>query len=161
MAEAAPTPGVDMKAIFELIAQMDANNQKNILLAIQEMKKPTEREQKEMDEKDKKIRQHQEARVKLAQSEEERKRLQALSCPHSTTHPGTGVTKHTWRAQVHTPDKEKPYFVPTCMKCLTQLPKILASTEMLTQGVNLDQYAGLDIQALRGWAAGQKAQSAA
>jgi len=146
-------PGVDMEAIFQIIAKMDENNQKNLMLAIAEMKKPTAAEQKSLDEKDLKTKQHQEARLKMAQAEEQRKSSQMRSCSHSTTHPGTGVTKHSWRAQVHTPLNEKPYFVPTCMQCLCQLPKILATTEMLTQGVNLDQYNGIDLNVLKNWAA--------
>jgi len=146
-------PGIDMEAIFQMIAKMDENNQKNLMLAISEMKKPTTAEQKIIDEKDARTKQHQEARLKMAQAEEQRKASQIRTCAHATTHPGTGVTKHSWRAQVHTPAGEKPYFVPTCQQCLTQLPKILATTEMLTQGVNLDQYAGIDMNVLKNWAA--------
>lgn len=145
-------PGVSMKDIFDIIAQMDANNQKNILLAIQEMKKPTEAEQKKMDEEAVKLKQKQEARLKLAKAEEDRKINQARSCPHATVHPGTGVVKHAWRAQVHTPDGQPAYFVPTCMQCWTQGPKILATMDQVKNGVNLDQYVGIDIDRLKLWA---------
>jgi len=162
MAEATPTPGMDLEAVMRIIAQMNADNQQNMLSAIAEMKKPTEREQKKLDAEELKLQQHQTSRIKLAQAEEDRKRMQASSCAHATTHPGTGVTKHCWRAQVHTPHNEKPYFVPTCTQCFTQLPHILATTEMLTQGVNLDQYAGLNIDVLRNWGtAAQKQADAA
>jgi hypothetical protein len=162
MAEPSATPGLDMEAILKIIGQMNADNQTNMLAAIAEMKKPTAREQKKLDEEELKLAQHQQSRIKLAQAEEDRKRMQASSCAHATTHPGTGVTKHCWRAQVHTPHLQKPYFVPTCTQCFTQLPHILATTEMLTQGVNLDQYAALNIDVLRNWAkSAEKAQETA
>src|SRR5689334_403460 len=149
-----PDPvGVTMEHIFQLIAKMDENNQKNMLAAIAEMKKPTAVEQEKLDKEAKRIAEQQQARLKLAEAEENRKRLMARGCQHATTHPGTGVTKHAWRAQVHTPANEKPYLVHTCMQCLTQTPRILATPEMLTQGVNLDQYVGLDFETLKNWAA--------
>lgn len=152
MAETTVTPGLDMAQVLQLIAKMDENNQKNMLAAIQEMKKPSEREQKELDAKDARIKQAQEQRLKMARAAEKGRQMQAYGCQHATTHPGTGVTKHAWRAQIHTPAGEKPYFVPTCQQCLTQLPKILATPEQLTQGINLDQYAGIDKEVLTKWA---------
>lgn len=154
--------GVTMEEVMKLVAvlaeKMNEKQHENMMAAIAEMKKPSEREQKELDAKDERIRQAQESRRQIAKAEEERKRLNALGCPHASYNPASGTTRHTWRAQVHTPgrDKEgnpiKPYFVPTCQMCHTQLPKILATTEMLTGGVNLDQYVGLDIDRLKKWA---------
>lgn len=145
-------PGVSMEEVMRLIATMSAEQHKNMLEAIAEMKKPTAREQEKIDKEDAKIRQQQENRIKLAKAEEDRKKNTALGCSHSTFHPGTGVVRSAWRAQVHTPAGEKPYFVPTCIICQTQLPKILATNEMLSGGVNLDQYMGLDADKLRKWA---------
>jgi hypothetical protein len=146
------TVGLDMEKVFALIAKMDENNQKNMLAAIAEMKKPTPAEQLKLDKEAEKVRGQQEARLKLAQAEEQRKINNARSCPHATTHQGTGVTKHAWRAQVHTPHGEKPYFVPTCQICFTQVPRILATADMLTQGVNLDRYTQIDYEVLKNWA---------
>lgn len=159
MAEPTANPGLDMEAILKIVGQMNADNQQNMLAAIAEMKKPTVREQKKLDEEDLKFRQHQQSRIALAHSEENRKEALRRNCAHATTHPGTGVTKHTWRAQVHTPHGVAPYFVPTCTQCFSQLPQILATTEMLTQGVNLDQYAGLNIDVLKNWAIGAAKQA--
>lgn len=145
-------PGITMEQVFELISKMNEQNQQNMLTAIAEMKKPSAREQAEIDAKEKRVAEQQKARIQLAQSEERRKELNRLGCPHSTFHPGTGVRKHSWRAQVHTPAGEKPYFKPTCTQCWTQGPKILATPDMLTNGVNLDQYADIDLARLEAWA---------
>lgn len=145
-------PGVSMKDVFDIISQMNDDNQKNILLAIQEMKKPTEAEQKKIDAENAKLKSQQEARLKLAQADEQRKEMRSRSCSHSTVHPGTGVVKHAWRAQVHTPDGEPAYFVPTCMQCWTQGPKIKATMDQVKNGVNLDQYVGIDLERLKLWA---------
>lgn len=144
--------GVSMEEVFKLISQMDQSRHEQMLAFAKELKKPTDREQKKMDEDDKRVAQHQTARLAQAQAEEQRKVMAEKYCPHSTTHPGTGVTKHAWRAQVHAPANHKPFFVPTCQICRTQLPKILATTDMLTNGVNLDQYNGIDADRLRLWA---------
>ena len=162
MPEVTATPGLDIEAVLKLIGQMNADNQQNMIAAIAEMKKPTEREQKKLDAEEVKIVQHQKSRIALAHAEEDRKASLRRNCAHATTHPGTGVTKHTWRAQVHTPANVKPYFVPTCTQCFSQLTPILASTEMLTQGVNLDQYAGINMDVLTNWAkSAQKGQETA
>lgn len=141
-----------MEQVFQLIAQMNEQNQSNLLSAIQEMKKPTALEQEKLDKEAAKVKQQQESRLKLAKAEEDRKLNAARFCSHATTHPGTGVVKHAWRAQIHAPHGEKPYFKPTCQICWTQLPKILATPDMLTNGVNLDQYTGLDVDRLKLWA---------
>lgn len=138
--------------VLSLIKQMNEDNQRNMIAAIQEMKKPSEREQKELDEKEKRIAQAQQARVKLAKAEEDRKESQKRSCAHATTHAGTGVTSHQWRGQVHTPGHCDPYFTPMCTQCFTQLKPIRATTEMLTQGVNLDLYKSVNMKDLLTWA---------
>lgn len=150
-------PGITMEQVFALIAKMDENNQKNMLSAIAEMKKPTAAEQAKLDKEAAKVKGQQEARMKLAQAEEQRKINTMNGCRHATANQATGVIKHAWRAQVHTPHGEKPYFVPTCQICWTQMPKILATPDMLTQGVNLDQYLQIDVEVLRNWAKSQAA----
>lgn len=144
--------GVSMEEVFKLISKMDASRHEQMLAFAKELKKPTDREQKKMDDDDKRIEAHQKARIAQATSEQTRKEMAAKYCPHSTTHQGTGVVHHAWRAQVHTPHGEKPYFIPTCSICFTQAPKILATTEMLTNGVNLDQYKTIDFDRLKSWA---------
>lgn len=145
-------PGVTMQQVFEIISKMNEQQMDNMMKFAAELRKPTEREQRKIDDEDRRLAVRQQERLKLAESEENRKKLMAAGCPHATTHPGTGVTKHTWRAQVHAPHGEKPYFVPTCQICWTQAPRILATPDMLTNGVNLDHYTGIDLDRLKKWA---------
>jgi hypothetical protein len=158
----ADQPGVTMEQVFQLIGRMDENNQKNMLLAIAEMKKPSAIEQEKLDKEAAKLKTMQENRLKMAQAQERAKELSMAGCRHATINPATGVAKHAWRAQVHTPKDEKPYFVPICLINQCQIKdehgnalRILATPDMLTQGVNLDQYAGLDLDALKRWAQSQ------
>lgn len=148
-------PTVTMKDVVALLAhamaEMEEKSRANTLLAIQEMRKPTEAEQRKLDEDAAKLKQKQAARLQLAKAEEDRKVNRAKHCPHQTVHQGTGMVKHAWRGQIHTPAGEAPYFIPTCMQCQTQLPKIRATLEQIKSGVNLDQYPGLNEDTLRQW----------
>lgn len=145
-------PTVNMEQLAAIFAKRDEAQQKNLIAAIQELKKPTPQEQAKLDKEAEKLAREQKARMALAKAEEQRKINQKVNCRHATIHPGTGVRKHQWRAQVHTPHGEKPYFQPLCTQCFTQGPKILATSEMLQNGVNLDQYADLDLDRLEAWA---------
>jgi hypothetical protein len=157
----AENQGISMEEVFKLIAKMDENQQKNMMAFAAELKKPTAIEQAKLDADQAKLKQKAESAAKLAMAEEKAKDNRRRGCPHGTTHPGTKTFTHQWRAQVHTPDGEKPYFIPTCTHCWTQLPKIYATTEQLQNGVNLDQYASIDLEKLETWAKQSQAQMVA
>ena len=149
----AENTGISMEEVFKLIAKMSADQQENMMKFAAELKKPSDREQKEIDAKEARIKQNAEARLNQAKAEELQKEYLRTNCPHGTAHPGTGSFKHAWVAQVHTPGHgEKPYFRPFCQQCKTLMPKITASADMLTQGVNLDKYVGIDADRLKKWA---------
>lgn len=148
--------GMQMKEILvamsTLMQQMSEGNRETFLDAIKELKKPTEVEQKKLDQEATKTARQAKERIDLATVEMNRIKYMEENCPHTTYHPGTGVERHLWRAQVHAPANQKPYFVPTCTACRTQLPRIQATPDMLTNGVNLDQYIRLDLDVLKSWA---------
>jgi hypothetical protein len=138
--------------VMKLLQTQQEQNAKLMMEFAKELKKPSDREQKELDEKDARIRQRQEAGIKLGKAEEQRRIMQRTNCNHATTHPGTGVTKHAWRScGVQTPAGLDPSFTPICQQCQTTLPKIRATTEMVSQGVNLDMYAAIDMPTLLRW----------
>lgn len=163
--EVSTTPGTDMAAVFRelagLLAERDDKAQANLITAIQELNKPTAkeiREEKENEKKEERIRAQQAERLKMARAQEAAKALNMQGCSHAFFNPGTGVTTHAWRAQVHAPDGEKPFFIPTCQLNQCQIKdgngnpvKFPATNEMLTNGVNLDKYIGLDIDRLKTW----------
>lgn len=118
---------------------------------VEAARKPNEYEQKKID-----VEQARE-KVRLAQkkqmSEAEVARREGIkrNCPHGTAHPGNGTFKHTWRAAVLTPAGEKPYFLPMCEQCQTQLDKIYATPEQVREGVELHKYQGLTVEYLERW----------
>lgn len=138
--------------VLTLLQAQSEENRKQMMDFARELKKPTEREQREIDDKDLKLKQHQETRLKLAKAEEDRKEMQKRTCQHGTMHSGTGILHHQWRAQVHTPAHCDAYFQPRCTQCATALDPIRATAEMLTQGVNLCDYKSINMQTLIDWA---------
>lgn len=141
-----------MDALKTILAQLNENQTAQLKEFAAELRKPTAREQKKLDEEEARVVRTQNERLALAKAQIDAKAANARACGHIRVHPGTGVTKHLWRAQVHTPAGQTPYFVPTCQGCLTQTGRIPATTDMLRDGVNLDQYPMLTEQDLRKWA---------
>jgi hypothetical protein len=149
----AETPAIDpMQALAAIMKQLTTEQGNNFMEAIKELKKPSEREQRKLDEDDARVARAQKECLELAKADVTRREMNARGCGHVRTHPGTGVTKHLWRAQVHTPAGKQPYFMPTCQGCQTQIGPIPATADMLREGVNLDQYPGITAEALKTWA---------
>jgi len=105
-------------------------------------KKPSQLDQEAIDEKQALRARNKNEALERGKAEEESKAMRKRNCPH---HNGKS---HTWVAQAHTPAGVKPYFVPTCQRCQTQLAKIECSVEQVTQGINLVNYKTLDMAAL-------------
>jgi hypothetical protein len=116
-----------------------------------EMRKPTDREQRQQDKEDEKIKRAEGERLEQARREISLKEAKKRGCPHTITHPATKVTWHSWVAQVHAPSHCKPYFVPMCTQCQTQLARIAANPAMLTEGVQLEKYPTLNLEELERW----------
>lgn len=105
-------------------------------------KKPNEYEQELIDEKRAQKKRLAMEAVERGKAETEMREMRKRNCPHHN-----GKT-HTWVAQAHTPAGEKPYFIPTCQRCQTQLARIECSTEQVTNGINLNIYKTLDMAGL-------------
>ena len=153
-------PGFSIDQVLELLNHQSVENQKNLLLAIQELKKPSPEEQAKIDREKAKVMERTLAAVKLAKAEETAKENAAKFCPHGTTHNGTKAFTHQWRAQVMTPDGEKPYYIPRCTQCGSTWArwggapseKILATPDQIQNGVNMDQWSSEDIRRVFEWA---------
>lgn len=117
-----------------------------------EMRKPTELEQRKLDKEDAFIKKQQLERIELTRVEIQRKEATKRGCAHASVNRATGQVRHAWRAQVCTPSHTKPYFIPTCSQCFSQLPPVAATTDMLTGGVNLSDYEGMNMAVLEQWA---------
>lgn len=164
MAEASEpnVQGMQIADVIALISKMGEQNQNALLEAVKELKKPNEFEQIEIEKKLNQLKQKADNHVAFGRIEEQRKQMKVQSCPHARINPATKISFHLWRGQVHTGDQGKPYFMPTCLDCQTQLPKIYCSPEQLTEGVGLNNYNGVDIESLLKWSemSGNKAEVA-
>lgn len=151
--------GFTIDQVLELLNSQKAENQANLLLAIQELKKPSADEQAKIDKEKAKIKERALAAVQLAKAEEQGKINAATYCPHGTTHKGTQVFTHQFRAQVMTPAGEKPYYIPRCTQCGSTWdriyglpsPKILATPEQLQGGVNMNEWTTENIRQVVEW----------
>lgn len=156
-----PTPGLALAQALELIAKMGEQNRETMVEFAKEIRKPTPkeiREEAENEKKEDRIRANRLVQLENARKQAAADESRAQGCSHASYNPATGITKHSWRAQVHTPAGVKPYFVPTCDMCHYQIKDgqgnpvhFPASVEMLTNGVNLDQYVALDLDKLKTW----------
>jgi hypothetical protein len=129
----APAPSVGLSA--EQLQQL-------LEAVVAAAKKPSEYEQSLIDEKVALRKRNANEALERGKAEMEMKAMRKRNCPH---HNGKN---HTWVAQAHTPAGEKPYFVPTCQRCNTQLPRVECSVEQITNGINLNNFKTLDMAAL-------------
>lgn len=141
-----------MEALKLILAQLGEQNREQMMEFAKELKKPSEREQRKLDEEDKRLARAQSERLELSKAEVSRKENNRLRCPHSRHNAATGQGKHMWRGQIHAPEGVQPYTVPTCQMCQTQVGRIPVTPHMMMNGVNLDQYPGLTYDALVKWA---------
>lgn len=146
-----------MEALKEILAAMNAQNREQMMDFARELKKPSEREQRKLNEEDARIARANEEQLSLAKAEMARRENNRLNCPHARVNTATGVSRHMWRGQVHAPLGVQPYTVPTCQMCQTQVGRIPVTPDMMMNGVNLDQYVGLNYDALVKWSEQYKA----
>jgi hypothetical protein len=152
--------GFTLDQVLELLNHQSIENQKNLLAAIQELKKPSPEEQAKIDKEKAKLQERTLAAAKLAMAEEQGKKNAAKMCPHGTIHHGTKAFTHQWRAQVMTPAGERPYYIPRCTQCGStwdrvfglSSPKILATAEQQKEGVNMCDWSMEDIRRVAEWA---------
>lgn len=152
--------GISAEQLTAILKAINESADERMIRFAQELKKPSAEEQAKIDKDKAKLKERILASAKLAEAEEKGRVNAAKFCPHGTTHSGTKAFTHQWRAQVHTPDGEKPYYVPRCTQCGSTWdrwvgasnPKILASAEQLQSGVNMDQWSSEDVRRVFDWA---------
>ena len=152
MAEKNESNGITMDQLLTFMSEMNEQNQKNLLAAVAEMKKPSDRDQAKFDKEEEKIKQQHAMRLKIAEAEEERKLANTLGCTHATLNQATGVLKHAWVAKTFTPHKEKPYWRAMCQQCLTLGPKIPATAEQLQNGMDMHLWPNVSLPQMEIWA---------
>lgn len=139
----APPPDNSMVEILMAKFQelMQQNSDNTIALA-EALRKPTELEQKKLDEeRDARIKRHAMS-VEIAQRKQGMDAaLQAQCRSEGHANPNGGTR---FRAQVNSDG----FFVPVCLKCHIQLPKVKATADEIQNGVMLGQYKNLTEDAL-------------
>lgn len=139
-------PKVDNETLELLMAkfsEMMQQQREGTLELAEALRKPTELEQKKLDEERVQRIKRQAMSVAAAkQKEASELALQALCRSEGHANPNGGTR---FRAQVNSDG----YFVPVCMKCHIQLPRVKATAEEIQNGVMLGNYKGLTEDALR------------
>lgn len=151
--------GISTDQLTAILDAINKSSDERMVKFAQEMKKPSPEEQAKLDREKAKLVERTLAAAKVAQAEEQGKMNSAKYCPHGTTHKGTGVFKHQWRAQIHTPDGEKPYYIPRCTQCGStwdrvfglSSPKVLANSSQLKEGIGMDEWGMDDIHRVVDW----------
>ena len=152
--------GISPEQLAQILDAINTKADERMIKFAKELKKPSPEEQAKLDRDKAKLAERVLAAAKLAQAEEAGRANAAKFCPHGTTHAGTKAFTHQWRAQVHTPDGEKPYYVPRCTQCSTTWdrwigapsPKILANSDQIQNGVNMDQWSSEQVKTVFEWA---------
>ena len=151
--------GLSAEQLTQILEAINSRSDERMINFAKELKKPSPEEQAKIDKEKAKLRERTLAAAKLAQAEEQGKENAARGCPHGTTHEGTQVFTHQWRAQVCTPVGEKPYYIPRCTQCGSTWdrvyglpsPKVLASPEQLQGGVNMNDWTTEDVRRVVEW----------
>jgi hypothetical protein len=154
-----PQVGISPDQLASILDAINNRSDERMIKFAQELRKPTPEEQAKLDRDLAKTKERALAAARVAMADEEGKKNAAKMCPHGTTHEGTGVFKHQWRAQVHTPAGERAYYIPRCTQCGSTWdtvyglpsPKVVATQDQMKEGVNLDKWSVNDIHRVVEW----------
>ena len=138
--EMASPNGIDMALVAELIAQMQAGNTEQMRTLAAELRKPTDLEQKKIDDEVNQRVRRQAMAIKIAQQEEAMRFRRQNSCSHMNKD-GT-----LFRAQVNSDGT----FTPMCIRCSTTTPPIKAAAGR--QVVEMHMWQGVTVETLKNMA---------
>lgn len=125
-----------MQQIMELLAYQNQLSQDNMLKMVQEMKKPTEEEQRKVDEQKNKDLRFAKARAEVGEAEAERRVARQRNCAHkrpdqSWAASGQQLTGNEYMGKVYDCERLAIIFCLQCQKSLYIGP----SSPMFAQGV--------------------------
>lgn len=119
-----------LKSLIETIMKQ-ANEQ--TLEAVREIKKPSEREQRKLDEELKIERQNRVRKVRETVEIERVERVKQFHCQHIKAAEGVHERAHAFRGQVNNDNCCRPL----CVRCFKSFPAFKVSDEQLKSGMNL------------------------
>lgn len=144
-------PQFTLNDVMDLLRQINDDNQKNMLMAIAEMKKPTAAEQEKLDKENAAIARKNEMRRQTMLAEEKVRKDAQTACQHKKKS-RTGAFVSAWGGQVNS----NGYWYPLCTQCQMIGPEVKAPVEWLTGGVNATDtdnpiWANLTLDMLKEW----------
>lgn len=134
--------GIDPEVLQLLMAVVAKSTETTARTIVQEMKKPTEAEQKKIDNEIEKQKRRALNAAAIGAQVAAIERAEQSRCGHSKPN-----GRHTWRGQAHS---NGTVFVQ-CMRCHKPYFDLVATPDMLQSGVNLDEIQGLTEEHLRKW----------
>lgn len=135
-----------LEMLMERFKEMMQANADNTQQLAESLRKPTELEQKKLDEeKEQRIRRHQMS-IKIAQQEEAMKARKEAACSHANK------DGHLWRAQVNSDGR----FIPRCQRCGKTTSPIVAAAGRTA--VEMHLWAGVNVETLENMAKLSKEQ---
>jgi hypothetical protein len=135
-------PTVDMDLVKELILQMQAGNTEQLKQLAAELRKPTDLEQKKLDDERAALIRRQQQSVTAAKQQAAIVAANQAACAaegHANERGGT-----RFRGQVNS----NGYWIPVCMKCGLQGKPVKATSDEAASGVMLGQWKGINYESL-------------
>jgi hypothetical protein len=127
--------------LVAMFGEMMRENNRTMMDAVAKLREPSDEEkEKKAKEQQLKLQTAEEMRA-AALAIEEDKAMRRANCPHAIVHPTNGTRMSAWRGQVNADN----CYRPTCTICLTEMPRIPASTDEIRGGVNLNLYVSATI----------------
>jgi hypothetical protein len=136
-----PVEGVDLVA---LLSQLGENQKETLIALAAELRKPTEIEQKKLDEEKESIRKRTINAVAAAREGERITLVKQSNCNHMQGNNGKTDGISTFGGQVNS----NGYWVARCGKCFVQTLPIKATTQELQGGVNLRSWQNVSLEGL-------------
>lgn len=129
--------------MMQLVREMGRQNQEQLIALAAELRKPTELEQKKLDEEKASHLKRSENAVRAAQAQEQQMAILQANCTHTRN---DGVT--CFIGQVNS----NGYCVPVCTRCGVQTSPIRATDQERINGIQLQQRGNVTRESLENWA---------
>lgn len=142
-----------LEVMFKKFSELNNQTQENFMLAIAEMKKPSVREQMQIDKEEELVRKKQLGRIEAAQQEIARDQAKRDGCSHTMPSTIAGLPgRHAWVAAVNSDGYVRP-FCNVCRFGDKGQLKFKATPHMLQNGVGMNTMTNINLETLTKWAA--------
>lgn len=129
--------------MMQLVREMGRQNQEQMLALAAELRKPTELEQKKLDEEKASQLKRVQMAIAVAKAQEDQDAITQAACTHTRT---DGVT--CFYGQVNS----NGHCVPKCSRCGLQTSPIKATDQERINGIQLQQRGNVTRESLENWA---------